>query len=100
MVINWSQCRDSWLSMNWAVLASSATLILVVMPTLSGCDFVRTEDAKRLACIKEAADAPTSEGVAQKRYLCLLEYPLKPCQRIDGSYDTSRIGCFIPDAVQ
>lgn len=58
-----------------------AEISLVVL--LAGC--VQTEDEKRMTCLEEAANAPTTAGVNLKQNMCLLEYPVKPGQFVNGA---------------
>lgn len=55
---------------------------------LAGC--VKTEDEKRMACLAKAAEAPTAEGVRLKKNMCLLDYPVKAGQFVNGTTNWSQ----------
>lgn len=57
--------------------------MIAALALLGGC--IKSVDDKRMACLNEAANAPTPEGVHLKKSMCLLEYPLKPGQFVNGA---------------
>jgi hypothetical protein len=57
--------------------------VILAVLLMAGC--VKTEDEKRLGCLEEAANAPTAAGVNLKKNMCLLEYPVKPGQFVNGA---------------
>lgn len=59
------------------------SVALLACLLLAGC--LKTEDEKRMACLAEAAEAPTTEGVHLKKNMCLLDYPVKVGQFVNGS---------------
>ena len=62
---------------------------LIALTPLAGCGKPPTVEAQRLDCLNDAANAPTTAGVAQKRQVCLLRFPLEPGKNLDGSTDWS-----------
>ena len=72
--------------------------MLAALTLATGCDALRSDDAKRTACLNDAALAPTASGVALAKNLCLLEHPLEPCRLVDGTYDANVVGCNTPGA--
>ncbi|MDO9007859.1 MAG: hypothetical protein Q7U80_06530 [Thiobacillus sp.] len=57
--------------------------VIAIAAVLTGC--IQTEDEKRMDCLEDAANAPTAQGVYLKKSMCLLNYPVKPGQFVNGA---------------
>lgn len=66
----------------------NTAIVFACLLLLAGC--IKTEDEKRMACLAEAAEAPTTEGVRLKQNMCLLDYPVKPGQFVNGTTNWSQ----------